>query len=135
LSADIDRLGTYSSIDFNVFVWKPRAEFCDLGNATLDKLLPTAAWVGNENVSSNNGARGGGRRELTGIYGHDEEQIREIANVVRYRGGGRVGGDRHTRFHVSLMDGVDKRDGIRCNAVSGWALGGLLLLAWWKTDT
>ena len=44
LSTNINRLGTYTSIHFNVFIREPRAEFCDLGNASLDKLLPSAAW-------------------------------------------------------------------------------------------
>lgn len=56
---------------------------------------------------------------LTGIDGHDEKQIGELANLVRYRSGGRVRGNCHPRLHAPLMDGVDKGDGIRCIAVSG----------------
>ena len=44
LGTDINCHGIYTSIHFNIFIGKPRAELCDLGNAALHKLLATAAW-------------------------------------------------------------------------------------------
>jgi hypothetical protein len=41
---DINCLGTYTSIHFNIFIGKPCTELCDLGNAAVDKLLAAAAW-------------------------------------------------------------------------------------------
>jgi hypothetical protein len=61
--------------------------------------------------------------KLTGIDGHDEKQIGELANLVRYRSGGRVRGNCYPCLHAPLMDGVDKGDGIRCIAVSVRDLG------------
>jgi hypothetical protein len=41
---DINCLGTYTPIHFDIFIRKPCAELCDLGNAALHKLLAAAAW-------------------------------------------------------------------------------------------
>jgi hypothetical protein len=43
LGTNINCLGVYTSVHFNVFIRKPCAEFCNLGNAAVDKLLPAAA--------------------------------------------------------------------------------------------
>jgi hypothetical protein len=59
----------------------------------------------------------GNDENRTRIHGHDEKQIGELADFVRYRSGGRVGGNCHPRFHASVVDGVDEGDGIRCIAV------------------
>ena len=55
---------------------------------------------------------------LTRIHGHDEKHIGELADLVRYRCGGRVWRDCYPGLHVSLTDRVDKGDGIRCDRVS-----------------
>lgn len=44
LSTGIDRLRTHTSIDLDVLVGESCAEFCDLGHAALDELLPAAPW-------------------------------------------------------------------------------------------
>jgi len=46
LGTSVDRLGTHASIHLDIFGGKPCAEFCDLGHAVLDKLLPATAWEG-----------------------------------------------------------------------------------------
>jgi hypothetical protein len=42
LSTGIDCRRTYTSIDLDVLVGESCAEFCDLGHAALDELLPAA---------------------------------------------------------------------------------------------
>lgn len=61
-------------------------------------------------------SEGGGEKKLTRIYGHDEKHIGELADLVRYRGGGRVWRDCYPRLHVSLMNGVYEGDRVRCDA-------------------
>jgi hypothetical protein len=63
--------------------------------------------------------------EHTRIHGHDEKNIGELADFGRYRSGGCVRGDCYPGLHVSLVDRVDKGDGIRCNTVSVRDLGSL----------
>jgi hypothetical protein len=46
LGTSVDRLGTYAPIHLDVLGGKPCAEFCDLGHAALEKLLPATAWEG-----------------------------------------------------------------------------------------
>ena len=55
---------------------------------------------------------------LTRIHGHDEKHVGELADFVRYRRGRRVRRNCYPGLHVSLVDGVDKGDGIRCDMVS-----------------
>src|SRR5579863_3327990 len=89
LSAGVDRLGTYTSIHLNVLVREPCAEFCNLGKAALDKLLPTTAW---ECFLSDRCKKAVGTK-LTRIHGHDKKHIGKLANFGRYRSGGSVRGD------------------------------------------
>lgn len=114
LSTSIDRLGTYTSVHLDILGGKPCAEFCDLGHAVLDKLLPATAWEG-----TFQGAREKAiETKLTRIHSHDEKHVGKLADLVRYRCGRRVRRDCYPGLHVSLMDRVDKGDGIRCDTVS-----------------
>jgi hypothetical protein len=61
--------------------------------------------------------------KLTRIHSHDEEHIGKLADLGRYRSGRRVRGNCHPRLHVSLVDRVNKGDGIRCVMVSVRDLG------------
>jgi hypothetical protein len=63
--------------------------------------------------------------KLTRINSHDEEHIGELADLVRYRSRRRVRGNCYPRLHVSLVDRVNKGDGIRCVMVSVRDLGSL----------
>jgi hypothetical protein len=47
------------------------------------------------------------------MHGHDEKKIGKLPDFIRYRSGGRVRGNGYPSPHASLMDGVDKGDGIR----------------------
>lgn len=114
LGTSIDRLRTYASIHLNVLGGKPCAEFCDLGHAALDELLPATTWKGPFQSAREKAME----TTLARIHGHDEKHIGELADLVRYRCGMRVRRDCYPGLHVSLMDRVDKGDGIRCDTVS-----------------
>ena len=119
MCAGVDRLGTYASIHLNVFVRKPCAEFCNLGKAAFDELLSATAWE----CFPLDRCEKTVETEHTRIHGHDEKHIGELADFGGYRSGGGVRGDCYPSLHVSLVDRVDKGDGIRCNTVSVWDLG------------
>ena len=50
LGTDINCLGAYTPIHFNIFIRKPRAKICDLGNAALQELLAATTWGGSLSV-------------------------------------------------------------------------------------
>lgn len=112
---DINCLGTYTSIHFNILIRKPCAELCDLGNAALDKLLAASAWGCSLSVLERESRI---KMTRTRIHGHDKKQIGKLPDFIRYRSRGRVGGNGYPSLHASLVDGVDEGDRIRCIAVS-----------------
>ena len=94
MSALIDRLGPNTAIDLDIFVGIPLSELLDLGHAALDEALATAS----------------------GIYGHDEQHIRRVRHLVCDRRGGGIGRNGKASFHATLVDVLDDRQWLSCEA-------------------